>query len=393
MDPMKEFKHFMQSLKARYKRARRDSDTISGLAISASSRRRAAICYLTSPFTSGFARPLPNEVNIRNIVGIFLEFGYIVDIYDYDHKLNAHRNYDVVFGLGQSFASSVEHANHKNALKILYLTEMPPHYSQGVEGERYERLKSEGLNITLKNKRSHSYYNDMQLRISDGVIAIGSNIQREIISSQVGVEVSVIQPAILTGMLPQLKTEGERAINEYCWIGSSGALLKGLDLLIKAFNADSQKKLHLFGLSEGDKVFLNLVQGVNIIDHGFHSVDSDHFQSVVSKCSFVISSSFSEGASTGVITGMGMGCIPVVSRFCGTEFFENFGVIIEDMTTDGVLNAIREADKGFEATSEVSRLRMATYVRAYYSEDAYRMRLSQAIRLHLNNDQRIARQS
>lgn len=385
---MTRFNEALKSLKARYKRARRNSNTISGVSINASSEKRAAICYLTSPFTSGFARPLPNEVNIRNIVGIFLELGYVVDIYDHDHELEPLRTYDVIFGLGQTFESASAHPQHRGALKLLYLAEMPPHYSQRVENERFAHLLKKGVKLKVVNKRCQSFYSKRQMEMADAIIAIGSQAQREIISSCVTLDVSMVQPSILSGRLPVLKKANRRSSTDYCWIGSSGALIKGLDLLIDAFSMEPSKTLHLFGLSEADKVFLDSVKSPNIVDHGFHSVDSDHFAKVVSKCTFVISSSFSEGSSTGIITGMGMGCTPVVSSFCGTEFVEDSGVLIEEMNVEGVLAAMRVAEERYGALEEESRIRMANHVRSYYSEDAYRERLSQAIRFHLDHAKR-----
>lgn len=380
---MSKFSDTLKSLKARYKRARRDSNTISGVSIHASSKKRAAICYLTSPFTSGFARPLPNEVDIRNIVGIFLEQGYVVDIYDHDHYLDPLRTYDVIFGFGQTFESASRHPQHSGASKLLYLTEMPPHYSLKVEDERYAHLLSKGVKLKALNKRSHTYYSERQMAMADAVIAIGSDAQQEVISSCVAVDVSMMQPSILAERLLPLAEDNRRSRTDYCWIGSSGALIKGLDVLIDAFGAEQNRTLHLFGVFEADKVFLDAIRSPNIINHGFHSVDSEHFRDVVSRCSFVISTSFSEGSSTGVITGMGMGCTPVVSRFCGTEFVNGSGVVIKELSTEGVLLAIRAAEERYGDLSEAERIRMARYVRDHYSTDACRQRLSQAICHHL----------
>lgn len=385
---MSKFNEALKNLKARYKRARRDSNTISGVSINASSEKRAAICYLTSPFTSGFARPLPNEVNIRNIVGIFLELGYVVDIYDHDHFLEPRRTYDVIFGLGQTFESASARSQHRSALKLLYLAEMPPQHSQRVENERYALLLSNGMRLNVANKRCQSYYSVRQMEIADAIIAVGSRAQRDVISSCVSVEASMVQPSILSGRLPALNEENRRSSRDYCWIGSSGALIKGLDLLIEAFVKEPSRTLHLFGLSDADKVFLGSVKSPNIVDHGFQSVDSDYFARVVSKSAYVISSSFSEGSSTGIITGMGMGCVPVVSPFCGTEFVDGYGVVIEQMSAEGVLAAMQVAEERYGSLGEAFRIRMANQVRAYYCEDAYRERLSEAIRFHLDHAKR-----
>lgn len=374
----------LKNLKSRYKRARRESNTISRIAINASSEKVAAICYLTSPFTTGFSRPLPNEVNIRNIVGVFLELGYEVDIYDHDHYLDAHRAYDVIFGLGQTFESALDNPQHRQSLKLLYLVEMPPQYSQRIENERYTHLLSKGVRLKHINKRCHSYYSVKQMEMADAIIAIGSEVQRKVISSCASADIAMLQPAILSNRLCVIDPDGVRASSSYCWIGSSGALIKGLDLLIETFAMDQSKTLHMFGLAEIDKIFLDSVNAANIIDHGFHSVDSEYFTKVVSKCAYVISSSFSEGSSTGVITGMGMGCVPIVSPFCGTEFFEGIGVIIEQMSTEGIRSAMQLADERFGELGGDLRARLASHARSTYSVEAFRTRLSHAIRFHLS---------
>ena len=100
---------------------------------------------------------------------------------------------------------------------------------------------------------------------------------------------------------------------------------------------------------------------------------------VVTRCAFVISASFSEGSSTGVITGMAMGCVPVVSPFCGTEFFEGVGVTFTQMSAQGILNAMHEVEAKDGAMTQLHRRKMMEYVRDWYSVNAYRARLSTII--------------
>ena len=116
----------------------------------------------------------------------------------------------------------------------------------------------------------------------------------------------------------------------YLWLGSYGAVHKGLDLLLDVFENREDIVLHIAGLSEEDENLLKPKKRPNIINHGYLNIKTESFLEVVKKCSFNILPSCSEGLSTAITTGMLHGLIPVVMKNTGFNRLNNNAIFLED---------------------------------------------------------------
>ena len=170
-------------------------------------------------------------------------------------------------------------------------------------------------------------------------------------------------------------------------IGSRGGVIKGLDLLIEAFSKKPEIELHLFGMSFEDRTLFAKILPNNIIDHGFCDATSKKFYNIVSNCKFVISTSFSEGSTTGVLTGMCLGCVPVVSKYSGTP--KQIGTtdlhLIENLDTSTIIKRIDKSLDWYkkncskETHEIISRKSLENF-----SSFGFRRRFSHTIRSILN---------
>jgi hypothetical protein len=295
---------------------------IGPIQLHASNKGNVAICYLNSPYKGEFNKNLPNKNNIRNIAGVFLELGYSVYLYDfnvnYDQKYFQIK-FDIIFGFGNSFKNLASNKNNLNAIKIGYFTELPGEFNEKLERARTKILKNKGYHVRNDNLRSGVYYKKSHFKFLTHLILTGSETQLEYFKSYNCKKKFAIQPStVLDKSNINPKNLPFTRKNAFCWIGSRGGVIKGLDLLIEAFSKKPEIELHLFGMSFEDRTLFARTLPNNIINHGFCDATSKKFYDIVSNCKFVISTSFSEGSTTGVLTGMCLGCVPVVSKYSGT---------------------------------------------------------------------------
>ena len=90
----------------------------------------------------------------------------------------------------------------------------------------------------------------------------------------------------------------------FLWLGSTGAVHKGLDLLLDVFSMQDDMVLHIGGLEKQDRKTLGISKRKNIIEEGLIFIKSETFLKLVDKCSYIILPSCSEACSTSITTGM-----------------------------------------------------------------------------------------
>ena len=128
----------------------------------------------------------------------------------------------------------------------------------------------------------------------------------------------------------------------FLWFGSSGAIHKGLDILLDIFKENKNLKLYIAGLSDTEKwVISHYKDCKNIINLGFVDVQSLEFIEIMDKVAFVLLPSASEGMSTSVLTCMKHGLIPVVTANVGIDV-DNIGIFLDDYKIEYVENKILE---------------------------------------------------
>ena len=128
---------------------------------------------------------------------------------------------------------------------------------------------------------------------------------------------------------------------EFMFIGSSGAIHKGLDLCIEIFKELSPKYiLNIFAHYEEDffDVYGKLPE--NIKFHGFKNINSEDFKKVLGRCSFILAPSCSEGQMTSLILGIGNGLLPLATKESGVDLPEEF--IINELSLEYLKNKILE---------------------------------------------------
>ena len=159
-------------------------------------------------------------------------------------------------------------------------------------------------------------------------------------------------PISTCGQYPWNENKDFEAVKKnYLWIGSSGLVHKGLDLVVEAFAKMPDYNLFICGpilqndVSWQDKdfereYFKELHQTSNIHTIGWIDVNSSNFKELTNKCLGIIYPSCAEGGGGSVINCMHAALLPIVSYESSVDVGD-FGVILKTNTIAEIQNTIK----------------------------------------------------
>jgi len=297
-----------------------------------SQQKKAVISYLTTSYFfdwehTNIGRTQPFE--ILSIAKVLADQGYCLDVIGCnDTKALTYlksKKYNLIFGFGEAFYQLTK--LHPEATSILYMTEHHPEFADREEKKRlayfYERRKKKGRIV-----RSGNFYKPHHFTRPYTHVITMSEVEpfKEVYKTPFNIyPTGVTNPDFV--FRPK---DHKSARRNFLWLGSFGAIHKGLDLLLDVFENRDDITLHIAGLSEEDKKLLNPKKRENIIDYTYIDIKSDTFLEVAEKCSYIILPSCSEGFSTAITTGMLHGLIPVVMKDTGFNRLGNNVILLED---------------------------------------------------------------
>lgn len=167
---------------------------------------------------------------------------------------------------------------------------------------------------------------------------------------------------------------------DFVWIGSSGAIHKGLDLAVEAVREIPEARLRIFGHIQSDALFFSWLneqmrRHSNISFHGSADFKEPNFHQMMEKCAGHIYPSCSEGGPGSVAQTSHFGLIPIVTNTAnvrsgslGYEIEEENPAIIIKKIKESVTNVLEmnstEISKKKEQVIEFAR---TAHTRAAYS--------------------------
>ncbi len=258
-----------------------------------------------------------------------------VDICSVNYNGTIKDDYDYIIGLGNAFRRAI--SINPQAKKVLYLTEKTPSFSLRKERERIEYLVKRHK-IKAKIERSGKFFKEEDFENLDYCIMMGKKEDEHLVPNS---KTFIIHPSGLKNEKFRIEDRNiEKAKKNFIWIGSSGAVHKGLDILFDVFKNHPELTLHVVGLNPIDRLLLKPLISKNIIDYGYMLISSDEFRQIANKCAFIAFPSCSEGVATSVITAMNHGLIPLVSDESSLEY-NNCGETMMSYLVEDVEDVIK----------------------------------------------------
>jgi len=354
-----------------------------------SNQPRMLICYLTIGFISNLDDPIgrTQPYEIFKIIDVFAKLNYCIDIIGNNEVKGVEfiksKKYDLIFGLGNTFYIMTQ--LQPEAKSILYMTEHHPTFSYVEEKKRidyYRKRHKKKVNYL----RSLMHYNENQLKpVYDAVITMS---EVEPLLTQYKSPYTIFPTGLINKDFNYSKKNHLIARKNFLWIGSSGAIHKGLDLLIDVFAERNDIMLHVCGLNAKEKKFLNIKGTENIKEYGQININSDLFLKIVGLCTYIILPSCSEGFSTSITTGMLHGLIPVVMKDTGFNRLGGNVILLDDYHIEYLNDKITELSNADTVDLEMLSKQIYTFARNNFTLPVFESNFKNIIDniLSKNND-------
>lgn len=249
----------------------------------------------------------------------------------------------IIFGLEPNFINFSK--IYPSSLKIYFAT--------GAYYKHQNRMIIKRTDEVNKKKGSSLAYNRLvpehnSAHIADSILQIGSKYTLETYPVEIREKIRILRQNTFEFLNYDETHKKERFDRKtFLWFGSSGAILKGLDLVLDYFSKNKKYILHVVGPVEKDfqKVYeKELFYTSNIYFHGPLKINSKKLFKIAQESSFIIFPSASEGCPGSVLNMMRLGMIPLVSKFAAFDTIEDKGIIINDLSEDGIQEAVEKTE-------------------------------------------------
>lgn len=353
--------------------------------------KNALISYMTIPFVED-STSHTNFFEAQSLVKIASELEYNVDIIHYDNYKNIDLSkYDLICGFGDVFRKYFENADMYKAKTIHYATGMHVCHQNHATLKRVKEVYEKKGVWLAKSARFVEKSRSHQTTLVDAIIALGNEVCASSYKQYYDGKVySVSTPFYKTQDASKIITQKTKNANKsFLWFGSSGAVHKGLDLLLEYFSKNSDLTLHICAALENEPQFVNvykeeLYNTENILVHGFIDIKSKIFEDILKSCSFVIFPSCSEGGAASVITAIGNGAlIPVITK--ETSVSTGYEIWIEGFNDNAVDKAVKDALKLSDKEIFDLQIKNLEYVLSNHSQENYYNQLKKYIKECIQN--------
>jgi hypothetical protein len=167
---------------------------------------------------------------------------------------------------------------------------------------------------------------------------------------------------------------------EFAWFSASGAVAKGLDLLLELFAARSFPTLHVIGAIDGEEDFLNIYHAElgghpRIRRHGFLHGNDPALAAIFARCVAVLHPSATEGMAGSVAHCLQVGLFPVVSRVSGIDLPPGCGRYLEACTIEEIEVAVTDVLEMPEAELHGQIAAVQAMAKDRFSREFYARRL------------------
>lgn len=305
---------------------------ISDLFSRGTGRPRALICYVPRSHRGGsIKRREPSHQNIRSgrvLAGVLDSRGYVVDVCHYNSSA-PRPPYDLIIGLEPGLLNAMKQSG-PDAVTIYLATGAHHEVQNAAELDRLRRLEAR-RGASLCPRRLVAAHSAAEA--ADIVACVGGSwTQQSYVERGCPTVLRVHEPAILPSRSDSVVAR-QSLIPGILWMGSSGLVHKGLDLVLEAFAGRDDVILHVVGSLAREPDFTSEYRAElaaeNVRVYGWLEIGGAQFRSVVDNCTAIVFPSCSEAAAGSVLTAMSQGLIPIVTRETGLDLPSGLGRVVE----------------------------------------------------------------
>lgn len=332
------------------------------------------LSYITHPFRAKPNDPVffthTNTWECLQIAKNWLKYGYNVDIIDWDNtSFVPKKDYSIFIDI-HSNMERISPLLNKDCKKILHITGAHWKFQNSAEMRRLDDLK-ERKGFHLKPRRQVPQCQGIEY--ADCATILGNKFTRETFSFS-NKQLYPL-PISTTIEFPFMKKNFNYAGKRFVWLGSSGMVHKGLDLVLDAFSQLPDFHLTVCGPVKNEPDFEDaysreLYRTKNITTAGFVDLKSMQFQEIIRNSGLLIYPSCSEGQAGSVVTCMHAGLIPVISYESGVDV-KDFGAILPACSVDDIKSTVTKISQNPSGVLEQMSKRAWEYARAQHTRKKF----------------------
>ena len=309
-------------------------------------RGNVLLSWMTEAFTL-IGGSLPNtHANLwecRQVARTFLDLGFHVDVINYRNVLFTPRTSYDFFIDNRVNMERLAPALGDGCTKIAHLETSHMLFQNAAEYQRLLDLQQR-RGVTLAPRRVERRVNHA-IEHADLAVLYG-NEQSASTWAYAGKSMYPV-PAAPLRRFPSPATRDVAANrHRFLWLGSHGAVLKGLDLVLEAFAGMPELQLTVCGPVEDEADFAEafhreLHETPNITTLGWVDIHGSRFRQLVQDTVGFVYPSASESQSGAVITCLQAGLIPIISRECDVPVDDSMGVVLHETSVEAIRTAVR----------------------------------------------------
>lgn len=338
------------------------------------SKGNVLLAYIIEPFLGQDLDSLTSHTHFwesYQIAKTYLDMGYHVDVIDYrNHSFTPNISYTLFVSARTNFEKIAKKLNN-DCIKMVHLDTAHWMFNNFAAYNRYAALQKR-RSITVRCKKILEQ--NWAIEVANCATVLGNDFTLGTYRYANKPMYQLSVPTCRTYKWPG-KKNFEACRNNFIWMGSSGIINKGLDLVLEAFTELPHCRLSVCGPIDEEKEFEKayyheLYQSSNIKTIGWIDVSSDRFLDITRNCIALVYPSCSEGQAGAVATCMQAGLIPIVSYESGIDVHD-FGILLEKCTVSEIKETINLVSKIPSKTLASMSRRSWEYAREYHSHKGY----------------------
>ncbi|MFC1771743.1 glycosyltransferase family 1 protein [Pseudomonadota bacterium] len=343
------------------------------------------LAYIVDPFLLKEGG-LPSSSHTHHMESLliaeaFRSLGYNVDVIDYRNGVfKPRKNYTFFVSARTHFTRIASQLNH-DCIKIAHLDTAHFLFNNAAAYRRLLELQQRrGVTTASLKWIEHNYAPES----ADYLTVLGNGFTESTYSYSKKQIFRLPVPAPDT-CPPCFQKDFSQYKNRFLWLGSSGVVHKGLDLVLDVFSELPDHHLTVCGPlddpaeSEFQRAYhRELYETANIDTVGWVDVSSQKFVDITSKCCALIYPSSSEGQAGAVVTCLQASLIPLVSYESGIDVGD-FGIILKGSSHLEIKDVIMKiSEKPNAELAEMSR-GSYEYAKSNHSKENYRKEFRRVI--------------
>jgi glycosyltransferase involved in cell wall biosynthesis len=273
---------------------------------------------------------------VYELVHLLVENGYVIDFrssYKKNLKVDWSK-YDLIIDEANNLMNAPE---NKNQIKVFYSTGLAYNFHNNAELYRVNAFYERTGILTNPHRYLEPLFSD---HFADYILYKGNDEWMKLYSDKPK------RHPINTSVTHESDITINEGACDFVWIGSIGAIHKGLDLVVEAFKQLPQYKLHIFGNISGEIKFFPWLQNQmkqypNIRYHGYADFTTQYFEGVIKTCVGHVFPSCSENGATTVAQTSFWGLIPITTPTTNSRS-QHLGYVINSAIDREIISGIVE---------------------------------------------------